>query len=160
METFWKIYLKINFWILLWMLSSLVIWNLNVTVSITLKYCDKEALYKKLTWAREAVKYFPKKLLVHEILRPMGSWYTIVFSEKFVKPSAPSSRRLCMLNVSSLTFLIWAVWILFNFDLKQKNNFSLESDWKCSLHFLLGGIWFRYSEKNNFKIRKDLPFLK
>ena len=41
LEFFWRIYLTIIFWILLWMLTSLVIWNLNITVSIILKYCCK-----------------------------------------------------------------------------------------------------------------------
>ena len=31
LELFWRIYLNIIFWILLWMLTSLVIWNLNIT---------------------------------------------------------------------------------------------------------------------------------
>ena len=38
LEVFWRIYLNIIFWILLWMLTSLAIWNLNVTVSTTPKY--------------------------------------------------------------------------------------------------------------------------
>ena len=29
------------FWVLLWMLTSLVIWNLNITVNCTPKYCYK-----------------------------------------------------------------------------------------------------------------------
>ena len=37
LEVFGKIYLNIVLWILLWMLTSLVIWNLNITVSTTLK---------------------------------------------------------------------------------------------------------------------------
>ena len=37
LEVFWKICLNIIFWILLWMSTSLVIWNLNITVSTTLK---------------------------------------------------------------------------------------------------------------------------
>ena len=41
LETFWRICLNIILWILIWMLTSLVIWNLNITVSTTLKYCFK-----------------------------------------------------------------------------------------------------------------------
>ena len=41
LEVSWRIYLNIIFWILLWMLTTLVIWNLNITVSTTLKYCYK-----------------------------------------------------------------------------------------------------------------------
>ena len=37
----WRIYLNIIFWILLTMLTSLMIWKLNITVSSTLKYCCK-----------------------------------------------------------------------------------------------------------------------
>ena len=35
-------------WILFLKLTSLVIWNLNITVSTTLKYCYKKDLNKKL----------------------------------------------------------------------------------------------------------------
>ena len=41
LEIFWRLCLNIIFWIFLWMLTSLVIQNLNVTVSTTLKYCYK-----------------------------------------------------------------------------------------------------------------------
>ena len=41
LEAFWRIYLNIIFWILLWMLTSLVIWSLNITVSTSLKHCYK-----------------------------------------------------------------------------------------------------------------------
>ena len=39
LEVFLRIHLNIIFWILLWVLTPLVIWNLNITVSTTLKYC-------------------------------------------------------------------------------------------------------------------------
>ena len=45
------------FWILLWMLTSLVIWNLNITMSTTLKYCYKQALNRKLKLLGGAMKY-------------------------------------------------------------------------------------------------------
>ena len=41
LEIFWRLYMNIIFLILLWMLTSLVIWNLNIAVSISLKYCYK-----------------------------------------------------------------------------------------------------------------------
>ena len=41
LEIFRRLCLNIIFWIFLWMLTSLVIQNLNVTVSTTLKYCYK-----------------------------------------------------------------------------------------------------------------------
>ena len=47
-EVFLRIYLNIIFWILLWMVTSSVIWNLNTTVSTTLKYCYQKASNKKL----------------------------------------------------------------------------------------------------------------
>ena len=144
LETFWRIYLKIIFWILSWMLSSLVIWNLNVTVSTTLKYCYKKALNKKLKWMGEAVRFFPKQLLVHEILRSIGPWHSIVFFfEKFVKPSALSSLLLYILNVSSLHSLFGQSGFCLVLISNIKENLSLESDWKCFLHFLPGGIWSR-----------------
>ena len=47
-NVFWRICLNISFWIFLWMLTPLVIWNLNITVIPILKYCYKKALNKKL----------------------------------------------------------------------------------------------------------------
>ena len=41
LEAFWGIYLNIIFSMLLWMLTPLVIWHVNITVSSTLKYCYK-----------------------------------------------------------------------------------------------------------------------
>ena len=76
LKLFWKIYLNIIFWVLLWMLTSLVIWNSNVTVSTTLKYCYNQVLNKKLKLMGGAIKYFPKKLLGHEIFRSRASWAT------------------------------------------------------------------------------------
>ena len=72
-----KSFLQVFFWILLWMLTSFLIWNLNIFMSTTLKYCYK--------WG--AMRYFPKKLLGHEIL---GPW------SKTLRP--PS----CILNVCCL----------------------------------------------------------
>ena len=97
LEVFWRIYLDIIFWILLWILTSLLIWNLNITVSTTLKYCYKKVLNKKLKLMGRAMKYFPKKLLVHEIFRSMVSRamnFFFFFFEKFVKTSGPSPTYL------------------------------------------------------------------
>ena len=47
------------------MLTSLVIKNLNITVSTTMKYCYKWALNKKLKLMGETMEYFLKKLLDH-----------------------------------------------------------------------------------------------
>ena len=58
---------------------ALVIWNLNITVTTTLKYCNMSALNKELKWMGGAMKYFPKKLLDHEIFRSMVPWATIFF---------------------------------------------------------------------------------
>ena len=74
------------FRILLWMLTSLVIWNLNITVSTTLEYCYRYALNRKLKLMGWAKKYFVKEILGH--------------FEKFVKTSGLPS---CILNVRSLT---------------------------------------------------------
>ena len=38
LEVFWRIYLNIIFWLLLWIITSLMIWNLNITVSTALEY--------------------------------------------------------------------------------------------------------------------------
>ena len=47
----------------------------------------------------DAMKYFRKKLLGHEIFRSIVSWATnFIFLEKLVKPSVPSYIR----NVHSL----------------------------------------------------------
>ena len=61
------------------MLTSLVIWNLNITVSTTLKYCYKKALNKKLKLMGGDMKFFPKKLLGHEIFSSMIYWATKFF---------------------------------------------------------------------------------
>ena len=74
LEVFWRIDLNIIFWILLWMLTYLVILNLNITVSTTLKYCCKKVLNNKLKLMEGAMKYLPKKLLGHEIFGSMVSW--------------------------------------------------------------------------------------
>ena len=94
-------------WILLWMLTSLVIWNLNITVSTTLKYCYKKALNWKLKLIGGVMKHFPKKLRVHEIFRCMVSCLlgNEIFFEKNVKPSLSLSPPpfSYILNVHSLT---------------------------------------------------------
>ena len=87
------------------MLISLVIWNLNITVSTTLKYSYKKALNKKLKLIGGTMKYFPKKLLGHEIFRSMISLVTNVF-EQFVKPSSSPSPPFYILNKRSLTNFI------------------------------------------------------
>ena len=60
LKVFWRVSLNIICWILLWMLTSSVIWNLNITVSITLKYFYKKALNKKVKLMEGTMKYFPK----------------------------------------------------------------------------------------------------
>ena len=57
--------------------------KLNITVSSTLKYCCKKALYKKLKLMGGAMKYFPKILMGHEIFRSMVSWATNFFLKHF-----------------------------------------------------------------------------
>ena len=61
------------------MLTSLVFQNLNITVSAALKFCYKKALNKKLKLMGGAIKYFPKKLLDHEIFRSKFFWATKFF---------------------------------------------------------------------------------
>ena len=56
LEVFWRVYLNIICWILLWMLTSSVIWNLNITVSTTLKYFYKKVLNKKVKLMEGAMK--------------------------------------------------------------------------------------------------------
>ena len=57
--------------------------KLNITVSSTLKYRCKKALHKKLKLMGGATKYFPKKLMGHEIFRSMVSWTTNFFLKNF-----------------------------------------------------------------------------
>ena len=45
--------------------------DLNITVSTTLKYQHKQALNKKLKLMEGDLKYFPEKLLGHEIFSSM-----------------------------------------------------------------------------------------
>ena len=53
---------------LLW---TLVIWNLNVTVSTTLKYCYKSGLNKELKLMEGAMKYFLKN---YWAMNYLGLW--------------------------------------------------------------------------------------
>ena len=46
--------------------------DLNITVSTTLKYYHKQALNKKLKLMEGAMKYFPEKLLGHQIIWSPG----------------------------------------------------------------------------------------
>ena len=55
------------------MLTSLVILNLDITVSTTLKYCYKKALNKKIKLMEGAMRHFLKKLLRNEIFRSIFS---------------------------------------------------------------------------------------
>ena len=86
------------------MLTSLVISNLNIAGSNTLKYCHSKPLNKKLKMMGGAMKYISKKLLGHEIFRSMVSWATIYFFKKFVSP--PSY----ILNVRSLNTSVVLIW--------------------------------------------------
>ena len=73
-----------------------VIVNVNFFSDLKLKYyCEyypmllQNALNKKLKFMGGSMKYFPKKLMGHEIFRSMVSCTTKIFFEKFVKPSVP-----------------------------------------------------------------------
>ena len=56
-----------------------------------------------------------------------------------------------------ILFLIWAAYILLNFDLNQKKRLPVWNLTKnASFIFFHGEVWSRYSEKNNFKISKNL----
>ena len=79
------------------------------TASTTLKYCYKYALNKKLKLMREAMTYFVKKLLSHEIFRSMVSWTNKMLFEKFVKLSPPPPPPPNPL----LTYLIYASLIIY-----------------------------------------------
>ena len=64
------------------MLTSLVILNLNIAVSTSLKYYYKKAWNKKLKLMGGAIKYFPNKLLGHETFRYMVTWAAKSFLKK------------------------------------------------------------------------------
>ena len=53
--------------------------DLNITMSISLKYHHKQALNKKLKLMGGAMKYFLEKLLGHEIFSFMVPWATKFF---------------------------------------------------------------------------------
>ena len=74
--------------------KSLVVWHLNITVNTTLKYCYRQALNKKLKLIGGTMKYFPRKLLGHKILRSMVSWATKFFFWKICKTLWPSPTYL------------------------------------------------------------------
>ena len=54
------------------MLTSLVIGNLNITVSTTVKYCYKKTLNKKLKLMGGAMKYFTKN---YWVMKYLGLWF-------------------------------------------------------------------------------------
>ena len=74
LKVFSRTYFNIVFWILLWMLTSLVLWNLNITVSTTPKYYYKKAVNYKLKLIGRTMKHFSKKLLGYKIFRSIVSW--------------------------------------------------------------------------------------
>ena len=67
------------------MLTPVVIWNLNITVSTALKHCYMQPLNKKLKLKGEAMKYFLKKLLGYKKFRSIVSWATKLKKKKIVK---------------------------------------------------------------------------
>ena len=79
-------------------LTSLEIWNLNINVSATLKYCYKKAINKELKLMGEAMKYFPKKLMGHEIFRSRDSGLRNVFW-KNCKTLRPPSNIFNVLSI-------------------------------------------------------------
>ena len=88
----WRIYLNIIFWILLW-ISFLVIWNLNITVSTTMKYCYEKALNKNLKLMGRAMKIFWKN---YWAMKYLGLWSPGLqnFLENFLKLSGPPPTYL------------------------------------------------------------------
>ena len=54
--------MNIIFWILLWMLAAIVIWNEHVTVSTALKYWYKNTLNKKTKTDGKGHEIFSKKI--------------------------------------------------------------------------------------------------
>ena len=116
LEVFWRIYLNIIFWILLWMLTSLMIWNLNIIVSATLKYCYRQALNKKLKLMGRTMKYLLKN---YWAIKHLGLWSPglRIFCEKFVKPSGLSPTLLLadVLRTFDICVLKYMSLILQNF---------------------------------------------
>ena len=53
--------------------------DLNISVSPNLKFYHNQALNKKLKLMARAMKYFPEKLLGHEIFSSMVPWDTKCF---------------------------------------------------------------------------------
>ena len=54
--------MNIIFWILLWMLAAIVIWNEDVTVSTALKFWYKNTLNKKTKTDGKGHEIFSKKI--------------------------------------------------------------------------------------------------
>ena len=81
--------LMMNFLEIIVNLTSLVIWNLNITVSTTLKYFHEKALNKKLKLMGGAPWHiFLKNYWTMKYLHLWSPGLRIFFL-KFVKPSAP-----------------------------------------------------------------------
>ena len=62
------------FW-LLWILTLLSALNISMNIA-TLKYYDSQGLNKKLILIWDAMKFFSKKLLGHEIFSSLVLWAT------------------------------------------------------------------------------------
>ena len=69
LEVFWRLYLNI----ILWMLTSLVIWNLILHCEYYPEILLQVSLNQKLKLIGGVMKHFLKKLLDHEIFRSMVS---------------------------------------------------------------------------------------
>ena len=76
------------------MLTSLMIRNLKIILSTTLKHCYQKALNKKLKLMGGVMKYFSKKLLGHEIFRSMVSRASKFFLKNLYNPQVPPPTHL------------------------------------------------------------------
>ena len=97
---------------------ALVIWNLNITVSATMKYCYKSALNKKVKLMGGAMKHFLKKLLGHE--------WSMVPWKKNCKTFRPPPSYI--LNVRSL---IWICSFCMTLMYSSISNKSQDSITRC-----------------------------
>ena len=70
-----------------------------MTVNTTVKYHHKQPLNEKLKLMGEVMKFFPKKLLCHEIFNSLASWATNIFFGQIYKTLQPLPLNIRSLNI-------------------------------------------------------------
>ena len=97
--------------------------TLNISVNITLKNYDSQGLIEKLKLMGEAMKFFSKKVLGHEIFSSMVPGLQNIFQKNCKSLGPPSlSHAYIMCTPKSLMYKLKKLY--FSFDLNNVVIFS------------------------------------